>query len=85
MSDLDSMEQGAPIKSLLRPLAFGWSLLVTVVALIVARELVQLFGFSGFRMFSEGAIWWQVLIYFVTAVGLYVGALVVINKIRGAR
>lgn len=85
MSESDAPEQGPPIKSLLRPLAFGWSLLVTVLSLIFARELVKLFGFSGFRMFGEGVIWWQVLVYFVMAIGLYAGAIVLINKFRQTR
>ncbi len=85
MSQSDRSGQTCQLKLRIRPLAFGWSLLVTIVSLFVARELVKMIEFTGFRMFADGAIWWQVLVYFAIVVGLYVGAVVVINLIRQSR
>jgi uncharacterized membrane protein len=60
-------------------LGFFASLILVVASLFAARMTVTALGFTGHRLFSDGMIWWQVLLYFVIAVGYYSIASVAVN------
>jgi hypothetical protein len=54
-----------------QPLGFVASVVLILVCLFGARATVSALGFTGYRIFEDGAVWWQVLVYFGIAVGYY--------------
>lgn len=69
-------------RATLPKLGFVASVLLILLCLFVARGTVTALGFTGFRMLEEGAIWWQVLVYFLIAVGYYLVASYLVDVVR---
>jgi hypothetical protein len=84
MNDIEPTQAASPSpsKPQPQPLGFVASVVLILVCLFGARATVTALGFTGFRMFEDGAIWWQVLVYFGTAVLYYTLAKLVISAVR---
>lgn len=66
----------------LQPLGFVASVALIVVCLFGARATVTALGFTGFRMFEDGAVWWQVVVYFGIAVTYYTIGTLLVGLVR---